>query len=634
MSAYAEEPEAVSESVESDESSGVLPVEDAGAALEPSGVLPADSAEDAGAIEQEGQSGSLPAELTEDTGDSAKPVEDTEPSEVLPADPVENTEAIESEGQAEVLPSDEPDVFHTLKVLDTYSDTGVSDVRYEESLPAGQGYSFSALEADGYVVDGATEFAGELTEDTTLEFLYIKEYTVTFYDIVAEEVISEVAVKAGEAAEAPEAPVYEGFKFIGWSEEFNSVSSDLTIETLYQALGVSPMSAGTELSNDYASAILYEDEKRLVVTGMFQSGTDKSNYPWYGKLSGYSVEFTNDVIFIGDYAFQNSGIVGELVIPNSVTSIGSGAFDSCSGLTGDLVIPDSVTSIGFSAFQACKGLTGDLIIPDSVTSIGGYAFASCSDLTGDLIIPDSVTSIGDFAFEYCSGFSDTLILGNSLKTIGGGAFNFCDNITIIQGGENVTTVPDGRCFRTNETTPTIFNTSNEVLLNHDWAAENRVEKAKVLYTISFDSEGGTPVESISVGTNEYAKKPEDPTKPGYKFLGWMWKGYGIFSFDSTTIWEDVILHAIWEEKPAYRITFFSNGGTFVPEISVREDEYAEKPEDPTRENYKFLGWKTSDDAEDYFNFKTTPITQNITLYAQWGVKDTITVTFDTRGGGG
>lgn len=87
-----------------------------------------------------------------------------------------------------------------------------------------------------------------------------------------------------------------------------------------------------------------------------------------------------------------------VIIPDTVTSIGTGAFSNCK-LLSSLNIPDSVKSIGESAFYNCSGLTS-LTIPDSVTSIERSAFRRCSALTS-LIIPDSVTSIGGTAFEHC-----------------------------------------------------------------------------------------------------------------------------------------------------------------------------------------------------------------------------------------
>ena len=95
--------------------------------------------------------------------------------------------------------------------------------------------------------------------------------------------------------------------------------------------------------------------------------------------------------------------ITNLVIPNSVTSIGGGAFWNCYRLT-SVTIPNSVTSIGRSAFAGCSGLTS-VTIPNSVTSIGYSAFSGCSSLT-DVTIPNSVTSIGDDAFRYCSSLID------------------------------------------------------------------------------------------------------------------------------------------------------------------------------------------------------------------------------------
>ena len=81
-----------------------------------------------------------------------------------------------------------------------------------------------------------------------------------------------------------------------------------------------------------------------------------------------------------------------------VRIICNSAFYDCRSLS-NIVIPNSVTSIGDSAFEDCHSLKS-LVIPDSVTSIGACAFNGCCSLKS-LVIPDGVTSIGDMAFSYC-----------------------------------------------------------------------------------------------------------------------------------------------------------------------------------------------------------------------------------------
>ena len=88
-----------------------------------------------------------------------------------------------------------------------------------------------------------------------------------------------------------------------------------------------------------------------------------------------------------------------VIIPESVTSIGSYAFSYWTSNNQPLVIPESVTSIGSYAFRYWESNDQPLVIPESVTSIGDSAFYGWTSNNQPLVIPESVTSIGEWAFS-------------------------------------------------------------------------------------------------------------------------------------------------------------------------------------------------------------------------------------------
>ena len=155
------------------------------------------------------------------------------------------------------------------------------------------------------------------------------------------------------------------------------------------------------------------------------------------------------VTTIVGYAFKNSTITS-VVIPDSVTNIGYGAFYACKSLL-YAEIGNGVTTMGGYAFSGCTALkvvkmsdcamsigagafydcTSLMVaeMSNSVTSIGEYAFNNCDSLTS-IMIPDSVTSIGDYVF-YDSDRLTSVVIGKGVTSIGDYAFYDCNSLTTI-----------------------------------------------------------------------------------------------------------------------------------------------------------------------------------------------------------
>lgn len=66
----------------------------------------------------------------------------------------------------------------------------------------------------------------------------------------------------------------------------------------------------------------------------------------------------------------------------------------------------------------------------------------------------------------------------------------------------------------------------------------------------------------------------------------------------------------------YTVTYESNGGSTVPSQTVKYNETANKPADPTKSGCTFAGWYTEEKLTNKYDF-ATPVTGNITLYAKW-----------------
>jgi hypothetical protein len=164
---------------------------------------------------------------------------------------------------------------------------------------------------------------------------------------------------------------------------------------------------------------LYLNDNEIQNLVIPESVTSIGNSAFSGCSNLTSVTIPNSVTSIGNCAFMICSNLTSVTIPNSVTSIGDNAFKYCRGLT-SVNISESVTSIGYGAFWDCSSLKS-IIIPEGVTSIGSSTFSGCTSLTS-VTIPNSVTSIGDNAFSGCSELTEVYCLSAQVPSTGRYAF--------------------------------------------------------------------------------------------------------------------------------------------------------------------------------------------------------------------
>lgn len=155
-----------------------------------------------------------------------------------------------------------------------------------------------------------------------------------------------------------------------------------------------------------------------------------------------SMDIPNSVTCIGDIAFYYCYSLASVSISGSVKSIGRDVFHFCDSLAYIHVDTDNPV---YDSRDSCNAIilskTNKLIvgcqntvIPNTVTSIGDGAFYHCVGLTS-INIPNSVTSIGADAFNHCVNLTSVNI-PNSVTSIGSGAFHLCKSLTSINIAED------------------------------------------------------------------------------------------------------------------------------------------------------------------------------------------------------
>lgn len=194
-------------------------------------------------------------------------------------------------------------------------------------------------------------------------------------------------------------------------------------------------------SNEYIDGISNpQDEKGFSFPKYTIYNNIISNQAYYLSTELKEYKIKDNVTEIGTFAFARTGLES-MIIPDSVTKIGYGAFYHCDYLS-DISIPETVKEIMPYAFTNTKWLDTWLAYGDTdFLIVGDGILLAYRGSKNNVVIPDDVKNIAPQAFFNHTEIS-AVDLGSNVISIGEEAFKGCTNLTVIRGGNNLTSIHD------------------------------------------------------------------------------------------------------------------------------------------------------------------------------------------------
>ena len=444
----------------------------------------------------------------------------------------------------------------------------------------------------------------------------VNKYTVSF-DTDGGTDISPITADFGAVVIAPEAPEKSGYEFVGWDVDIPKTmpAKDIKITAIWDSY-----LDKIERFDDF------DGESLTVARGYYTKLNAEQKNSSSEKLSELVEAIKADGILKLSSAIKESLITANLKLGEkahltlsdnayfelmfsdetlSITSFGE------TGILSDILSNELLSGIKLGS-QPVGGIRQDII--SAVAREAGYSVSDKVDVLDGKVM--NVSFVGEtaekisFEVPYEIEFFNEYHLV-SWKANGG-----------TLGGE----YSDGRvAYGTTITPPAINRTGYEF---NGWNEsvgtmgkkdiEFSASWSPVVYTVSFDSDGGTEPSPASkrVAFNTVFGALPTVSRVGYTFAGWYFNDDVINAEDILKTADNITLKAKWLAN-RYRMTFDSDGGDAIPPKNITfGDSFGELPT-PTKTGYTFVGWRNGDIAVDSDTVLKTD--GDITLTAVWSV---------------
>ena len=411
----------------------------------------------------------------------------------------------------------------------------------------------------------------------------------------------------------------DGYAFVGWyetsdfsSERVTEIEKDNTgNKTFYAKWAVGEVVTTDTISSldlssiaaDYTLAIVGNVDLSVLATKL-KEATETVNLDL----------FASSATSFADNLFNGCDKIASVVLPETLTAIGSKVFYDCTQLE-SFTIPKELSEIGTNAFGNCTALTEiDLESGNSEYKVvDGILFSAdglkliqypAGKADSSYEIPEGTVSVEDGAF--CGNEHITSItVSSTVSKIEPSAFNNCHSLSAISvsSANPVYDDNDGSGILYADTTLVRYPSGK---------SDTSIQLAAWVTEIGdYAFEGCTTIETITL-----------PAKTKLTTIG-------TYAFSGCTLLANLNLpesvttvggHAFdgcTSNFNYYTVTFATRGGSSIDSVSVKNGDTVEEPTSPTRMGYVFKGWYTSSLLSTTYNFASTTITSDITIYAGW-----------------